>query len=154
MKDRIRLIIENENLTPAKFADKLQVNRSIISHILNGRNNVSLDVVMKILSEMTYLNSEWLLNGIGPMYKDGINADSIPQEPDLFHQNEVKQERLAEKMEEGAEFMLKPQKKESEFVENKQINSIKISDKKITQIMIYYSDHTFESFIPNPSKSF
>ncbi len=47
MKDRIKLIMEKENLTPAKFADKLQINRAIISHILNGRNNPSLDVVTK-----------------------------------------------------------------------------------------------------------
>ena len=52
MKDRIKLIMEKENLTPAKFADKLQINRAIISHILNGRNNPSLDVVSKILNEL------------------------------------------------------------------------------------------------------
>ena len=40
MKDRIRLIMEKENLTPAKFADMLGINRAVISHILNGRNNL------------------------------------------------------------------------------------------------------------------
>ena len=63
MKDRIKKIMDNENLTPAKFADKLQINRAVVSHILTGRNNPSLDVVTKILSEMNYLNSDWLLNG-------------------------------------------------------------------------------------------
>ena len=69
MRERIRQIMENENLTPAKFADKLQINRANISHILNGRNNPSLDVVARILSEMPYINSEWLINGTGEMYK-------------------------------------------------------------------------------------
>ena len=151
MKDRIRLIMENENLTPAKFADKLQVNRSIISHILNGRNNASLDVVMKILLEMPYVNTEWLLNGTEPMYKEGIDADTIPKEPDLFHQNDVNTTLDIEKNEEEKEFTVSSRHKTSEYAENKHIESIKIVGKKITQIMIYYDDHTFESFIPNPS---
>lgn len=69
MRERIRQIMENENLTPAKFADKLQINRANISHILNGRNNPSLDVVARILSEMPYINSEWLINGTGRCIK-------------------------------------------------------------------------------------
>ena len=55
MKDRIRLIMEKENLTPAKFADRLEINRAVISHILNGRNNPSLDVVTKILELMDFI---------------------------------------------------------------------------------------------------
>ena len=55
MKDRIKEIMDNEDLSPAKFADRLQINRAVISHILNGRNNPSLDVVLKILSEMDYI---------------------------------------------------------------------------------------------------
>ena len=58
MKDRIRLIMEKENLTPARFADSLDINRAVISHILNGRNNPSLDVVTKILEVMDYINPE------------------------------------------------------------------------------------------------
>src|SRR5690554_4282945 len=87
MKDRIKIIMENENLTPAKFADRLQINRAIVSHILNGRNNPSLDVVTRILTEMNYINPEWLLNGTGSIYKEGVDSDSIPKEPDLFSQN-------------------------------------------------------------------
>lgn len=151
MKDRIRLIMENENLTPAKFADKLQVNRSIISHILNGRNNASLDVVMKILLEMPYVNTEWLLNGTEPMYKEGIDADTIPKEPDLFHQNDINTAPDIEKNKEEKEFTVNSRHKTPESIENKHIESIKIVSKKISQIMIYYDDHTFESFIPNPS---
>ena len=88
MKDRIKEIMDNEDLTPAKFADRLQINRAVISHILNGRNNPSLDVVLKILSEMDYINSEWLLNGIGLMYKDGYSPQS-QNEKGLFNVNAV-----------------------------------------------------------------
>ena len=65
MKERIKEIMDNENLSPSKFADQLQINRAVISHILNGRNNPTLDVVTKILSEMNSINSDWFLNGTG-----------------------------------------------------------------------------------------
>ena len=80
MKDRIK-IMEIEHLSPAQFADRLQINRAVISHILNGRNNPSLDVVTKILGEMNYINPEWLLNGNGSIYKEGIDPDTIAKEP-------------------------------------------------------------------------
>lgn len=153
MKDRIKQIMENENLTPAKFADRLQINRAVVSHILNGRNNPSLDVVMKILGDMDYINPEWLLNGIGSMYKDGVNIDSIPKELDLFTQNTIKPDEQPVKSEFLKENEFKTHNKPSYTVENKQIESIKVPDKKITQLIIYYSDNTFETFIPHSVKN-
>lgn len=153
MKDRIKQIMENENLTPAKFADRLQINRAVVSHILNGRNNPSLDVVMKILNDMDYINPEWLLNGMGSMYKEGIEVDSIPKEPDLFTQSAIKPDERPEKNEYLRETEVKTYTKPIQSAENKQIESIKMNDKKITQLIIYYSDNTFETFIPHSVKN-
>ncbi len=85
MKDRIREIMEAENLTSANFAERVQISRASVSHILNGRNNPSLEVVTRILNEMNYINPEWLINGTGSMYKEGVDPNSIPKEPDLFN---------------------------------------------------------------------
>lgn len=85
MKERIKRIMEVENLTSANFADRVQISRASVSHILNGRNKPSLEVVTRILNEMNYINAEWLINGTGNMYKEGVDPDSIPKEPDLFH---------------------------------------------------------------------
>lgn len=146
MKDRIRLIMEKENMTPAKFADKLQINRAIISHILNGRNNPSLDVVSKILSEMDYINSEWLINGIGSMYKNGFDKISSVSQPDLFYQNEANTDKLPEATEKPKETGLKPASGEHYFAENKFVDKAITNDRKITQIIVYYNDNTFEIF--------
>jgi Helix-turn-helix. len=77
MKDRIKLIMDNEHLTPSAFADKLQLGRAVISHILNGRNNPSLDVVSRILSKMDYIDSDWLLTGNGKCIKQIIEKNHI-----------------------------------------------------------------------------
>ncbi|MEA4996934.1 MAG: helix-turn-helix transcriptional regulator [Petrimonas sp.] len=152
MRERIRQIMENENLTPAKFADRLQINRANISHILNGRNNPSLDVVTKILSGMPYINTEWLINGTGQMYKDGFDTDSIPKEHDLFHQGPpaTPQEKETVVKPEGID-VNKPEKN-IQVIENKIIDAQKNNDKKIRQIIIYYNDSTFETFVPQPVK--
>ncbi|MDY9918918.1 DNA-binding transcriptional regulator, XRE-family HTH domain [Porphyromonadaceae bacterium NLAE-zl-C104] len=149
MKDRIKLIMEKENLTPAKFADKLQINRAIISHILNGRNNPSLDVVTKILSEMDYINSEWLINGTGNMYKEGYGGNSVFPEPDLFNQDATNRARAVEAIEKSKEKGFKQLDYNAQLTENKMIIPSKNNDRKITQIIIYYDDNTFEIFGPH-----
>lgn len=152
MRERIRQIMENENLSPAKFADRIQINRANISHILNGRNNPSLDVVSKILLEMPYINTEWLINGSGQMYKNGFDMDSIPKEHDLFSQGPATtpQEKEVVVKSEGIE--VKKPEKSTQVVENKIIEGQKSNDRKISQIIIYYDDNTFETFIPQPVK--
>jgi len=152
MRERIRQIMENENLTPAKFADRLQINRANISHILNGRNNPSLDVVTKILSGMPYINTEWLINGTGQMYKDGFDVDSIPLEHDLFHQAPSPAHQVRERVEKSDGVDVNGLEKSVQIVDNKVNNLQKVSDKKISQIIIYYNDSTFETFVPQPVK--
>jgi len=149
MKDRIKLIMENEHLTPARFADKLQINRAIISHILNGRNNPSLDVVTRILDDMPHINPEWLLKGTGSMYKEGFVADIITKEPDLFRQHVINTGRESDNAEKSPEIDFKPPASSVQLPENKSTDYVKTVDKKITQIIIYYSDNTFETFSPH-----
>lgn len=153
MKDRIKLIMENENLTPAKFADRLQINRAVVSHILNGRNNPSLDVVTKILGEMNYINPEWLLNGTGNMYKEGIDVESIPKEPDLFSQTAVNKDELTGDTENVKESNVKSTLKPEQLQQYQQVVDVKKTAKKISQIIIYYNDNTFETFIPPMTKN-
>jgi transcriptional regulator with XRE-family HTH domain len=153
MKDRIKQIMENEHLTPARFADKLQINRAIISHILNGRNNPSLDVVTKILDDMPHINPEWLLKGTGNMYKEGFVTDILSDEPDLFRHPVMKTDGELDNAEKPREIDVKSPASSVQFAENKSTDPVKAVDKKITQIIIYYSDQTFETFSPHPAKS-
>ncbi|HHX31098.1 MAG TPA: helix-turn-helix transcriptional regulator [Bacteroidales bacterium] len=148
MKDRIRLIMEKENLTPARFADSLDINRAVISHILNGRNNPSLDVVTKILEVMDYINPEWLISGTGNIYKNGVEKESRHQEPDLFPQEHEIYNQRTEKINQSQGIEFKHTSNQSQGSDNKPIEIEKRNDRKITQIIIYYNDNTFEKFTP------
>ncbi len=152
VKDRIKLIIENERLTAAHFADNLEINRAVISHILNGRNNPSLDVVSKILSELDYVNPEWLINGVGNMYKDGFDISEKHQQADLFAESNINEDNPSTKEKNAPLETLKLVESVSKSVGNEKDVKIIREVKKISQIIIYYDDNTFETFIPTPKK--
>ncbi len=131
MKDRIQKIIENENLTPAKFADRLHINRAVVSHILNGRNNPSLDVISKILSEMDYINPDWLINGIGEMHRqDVVVRSNRPFENDLFNQPSNISNKTEEYSQPIERESFKAPQKQAQSIDNDEIISRKVCQKK------------------------
>ena len=68
MIDRINLILQAKNITARQFAEEIGIQPSSISHILSGRNNPSLDFVMKLVTRYPEINIDWLLFGKGAMY--------------------------------------------------------------------------------------
>ena len=48
MIERLKLILDYYNLSASSFADKIDVPRSSISHLLSGRNKPSLDFIIKV----------------------------------------------------------------------------------------------------------
>ena len=67
--ERIGKIIEENNLSASSFAKMIGVQRSSISHILSGRNNPSLDLLLKIHNAFNYISLEWLILGHNSMEK-------------------------------------------------------------------------------------
>ncbi|MEN9919071.1 MAG: hypothetical protein RL662_1507 [Bacteroidota bacterium] len=160
MKERIKKIMDEENMTPTRFADSLNIGRAVISHILNGRNNPSLDIVTRILTQMPHISPEWLLSGTGAMYKNDqklATEDYKPSTlqaivPDLFTQpiapaeNSIKVDNSTIEKEYRTDTIVNK-------IENKPFNHVnehviykEKPDKKIKQIIVYYTDNTFESF--------
>jgi len=60
--DRIKKIISDNGLTNSSFADKIGVPRSSISHVLSGRNNPSLNLIIKILQSFDGISADYLLS--------------------------------------------------------------------------------------------
>lgn len=69
MLERINLILKSRNLNAAQFADEIGVQRSSVSHILTGRNNASLDFLLKVLTRYPEIDTDWLLTGKGVMMR-------------------------------------------------------------------------------------
>jgi transcriptional regulator with XRE-family HTH domain len=75
MKERIIEFLKLENKSSAQLALEIGVQPSSISHIVSGRNNPSLDFVLKMLSRYPSLSADWLLFGKGKMSKESTLDD-------------------------------------------------------------------------------
>jgi transcriptional regulator with XRE-family HTH domain len=89
MKDRILEFLKAENKSSAQFAEEIGVQPSGISHILSGRNNPSLDFVLKMLEKYHFLSTEWLLFGRGSMYKDSRMQTLFEESKIPLRENEL-----------------------------------------------------------------
>lgn len=73
MRERIKEIIEREGMSQSQFADFIGVNRPTLSHVIAGRNNPSMEIVMKIHHKFPKINILWLLDGKGSYEVDVVS---------------------------------------------------------------------------------
>ncbi len=121
---RLQKILDHYDLSAAAFADSIEVGRSSISHILSGRNKPSLDFVLKIVQNYPEVELYWLLNGKGNFPKDSGNSATTTPTPEI----PVKNKEFSGKI----------------TVDNQEPTSS--NNRKISKIVIFYSDGSFEAF--------
>ena len=95
--DRVKKIISTHGLTNSSFADKIGVPRSSISHVLSGRNNPSLDLIIKILQSFDGISANYLLSGdvltpIQPITDKDQEYNNMTLFPELDLKKEPKEE--------------------------------------------------------------
>ena len=120
---RLKLMLNYYEISAAQLADKVEVQRSSISHILSGRNKPSLEFVLKILKAFPEVELYWLLNGKG----------TFP------------------KVEENTGFTSTPSsilKKEASEEANKLQSTANLTDLAIERIVVFYKNGTFKNYIP------
>ena len=123
---RLKSIMEYYEISAALLAEKIDVQRSSISHLLSGRNKPSLDFVLKILKEFPDVELYWLLNGVGKFPKQN-NSNPTPT---LF-QTKIE--------------------KPKEIVENeikKPLSAPIENSEEIERIVIFYKDGSFKNYLP------
>lgn len=75
---RLERILQFYELSASAFADKINVQRSSISHLLTGRNKPSLEFVLKVVKTFPEVNLYWLLNGKGSFPQKTTTGSSSP----------------------------------------------------------------------------
>jgi len=171
MIKRIQEIIDNYNLNASQFADRLGVQRSGISHILNGRNKPSLDFVIKILEHFDEVNTDWLIKGTGSMFDDttqiatpkdipGNNAMHRVSEPDLFasafspepvNDQDLSQSQQSPEIEKNSKDSSKEDESDSEVREpitDEDTENVKSKGRKTERILVFYNDRTYREYLP------
>ncbi|MCX6320872.1 MAG: helix-turn-helix transcriptional regulator [Bacteroidia bacterium] len=143
MKERLLEFLKAENKSSAQLAEEIGVQASGISHILSGRNNPSLDFVLKMLEKYQFLSTDWLLFGKGSMYKD-IKMQSI------FYENDVLSRKDNMILPDN-----EPVKSEIEFQqvkndEQSRISTVPTKNKtsEVEKIVWFYDNNSFEEYFP------
>nr|WP_321378237.1 helix-turn-helix domain-containing protein [uncultured Bacteroides sp.] len=144
MKDRIEAIMKREHMTPSSFAESIEIQRSTLTHILRGRNNPSLDVVMKIHQRFKYVNLDWLLYGNGNMINQEKTSDDLQRS--LLDENEETKPIPQDDLEYRKEMPLKTAESTYKEPVKEEIRYIEKPPRKITEIRIFFDDNTFEIF--------
>lgn len=128
---RLNKILDYYDISAAGFADKIEVGRSSISHILSGRNKPSLDFVMKVVKNFPDVELYWLLNGKGKFPSSS--------EPESKQEPEKKKDIIPPSSKEQNIASKKNQEHPPGFPQGK-------SGKQIQKIVIFYTDGSFEAF--------
>ena len=158
MDTRLKQFLAAENITQSQFADKIDVGRASISHVLSGRNNPSYEFIKAIMSKYPTLNMEWLMFGKGKMYntpqpasKGNAREDVLFN--DLFAETESKQpenteDTLLDSIEDNAEIQkLEPAQQTVPFSVIKDLvesTQQPVQQRKVSKIIVLFDDGSFQ----------
>lgn len=144
MKDRLLEFLRAENKSSAQLAEEIGVQPSGISHILSGRNNPSLDFVLKMLEKYAFISSDWLLFGKGKMYKEPRMQTLFDQDLKISEKNEVKPllDDLNTNDKDSIDFMREGTKKTTSVTTDSGSPSVR-------KIVWFYDNNSFEEYFPN-----
>lgn len=163
---RLKTFINHLGIPVTQFADVCNIPRPTLSQLLNGRNKkVSDELIRKLHTQYPELSIPWLLFGEGDMLSDGDIKTSEPQKQALIDFGDVHHPKS-----QGVESSIDFEKdyndsaSENSTAETQEASRETVithlpitptalevgtdSSRKIVNIIVYYSDNSFESFIP------
>lgn len=147
--------MEAQHMTQQNFAQVLGINPATLSMILSGKSNPSLNHVEAIRKGFPTISYSWLLAGEGPMFQMPTSqpAGGASREQNLF--TEDGQSNVTPiavpamvnfpKAKDDAKQQAIYEPVPSKFEMRKDMET---AERKIKEIVIYYSNNTFETFVP------
>jgi transcriptional regulator with XRE-family HTH domain len=143
MKERLLEFLKNENKTSAQLAEEIGVQASGISHILSGRNNPSLDFVLKMLEKYQFISTDWLLFGKGSMYSDSKMHTLFDYNiTDNRESNEIPVKKEEIRPVSDDKDTIKPKSEKVNVVNAER------STAEVVKIVWFYENNSFEEFLP------
>lgn len=153
MKERIKQLIQREGLNQAQFALRVNIQSSTLSHALSGRNEVSKDIILKIHQAYPTVSINWLMFGEGEMFGNAVATATTNKENDLFsslHQPKIEQPNTSTSISQAIENTTTLGEQEIKALPPPLYEVIPATPttptRRVTKIMVFYSDNTFETF--------
>jgi transcriptional regulator with XRE-family HTH domain len=144
--------MQKEEMSSVQFAEKIEISPSSLSHILNGRNKPSLEVVMKIHKACTYVNLLWLLYGEGEMENQEnapVPEDSAISGMMMYGESPIFASNGTEDGENRKEMQLKSPVFAPKEIVREEVKYVEKPARKITEIRIFFDNGTYETFRPD-----
>lgn len=175
MKERIRLVMERTGLSQQDFANRLEISPASLSSIFTGRTNPTNNHVQAIHRAFPEININWLLFAEGEML-DGISSFSESHSPSGYINAHSSSDVNAVTLEASSpshpdDFVSQNSgtvkgtplgsmsNKPDLFASRNMSGHMDINcrnydktDRKITEIRVFFDDGTYESFLPALSR--
>ena len=169
MKDRIRKVMESQRMTQQEFADFIHISPASLSSIFTGRTRPTLAIVEAVKNALPDISTDWLMFGTGNMWitpsSAAGNASSAPTgsaipavsegvgEPSLSaptpHEPILNFDGSLAPPAQTAAPVQHPAFGTNEMADRGvKVKNIDIRQRTITEIRIFFSDQTWETFVP------
>lgn len=131
MDQKLRILMQRENLTASRLAEILEIKPAAVSHILSGRNKPGYELICKIINRFPQINPYWLLGDAEEIENQNApistSATLPPSTGNLFTPTEG-----------------------SEPTPNQQVQPLAsaLTRSDIAKIIVVYNDQTFEELKP------
>ena len=144
---RLEIILDYYNLSASAFADKINVQRSSLSHLLSGRNKPSLDFIIKVIEVFPEVDLYWILNGKGTFPKSENTSNHFEEEKSASMETPFIQTEL-ESPDLFSATASKNFEKEIQPTEINHHTPTANTSGTIERIVIFYKDGTFKNYMP------
>ena len=141
MREKLLVLMKNEDLTSSRLAELLGIQPSGISHLLAGRNKPSFDLVQKILRRFPRINPDWLLLDSEQMYRVLPTENYQPAENTIFSADATTVQENGQNREE-----VKSPEQTTTSAATAMINSASQTHGAIKRVIVLFEDRTFESY--------
>lgn len=154
MKERLEELMRLLNLTPTQFANSIGIQRANLQHILSGRNEPSLKVIMAIHTSFPDVELEWLLYGKGTAIP-ALQQDNRPDVTDYPLLPGMESAFFSSNVQRSSEFSnlreeddtIKQRKKRNNKEVKSQIDPTSTSPAKIIkEVVVFFEDGTYQKF--------
>lgn len=175
--NRLKLFMESQRIANSQFADTCRIPRPTLSQLLNGRNKkISDEFIGKIHEAYPHLSVLWLMFGEGEMiinenigisepqtdakiddygervidFQDNtIGSNQYQKSPEIESNNFLQSKSPLSAKPKANTFELHPPHTPQTTTTETKVSISTDCNKKITNIVVFYNDNSFQSFSPS-----
>ena len=166
MKDRIRQIMETQHMTQQVFANAIGTTPATLSGIFNDRTRPTINIIESIKKKFPDISLEWLMFGQGGMYQkpSTLSNDTSDTPEGSSYTPSMGQEQvldfdsiqsppphtssLAPQFSHQAPSYYNGVRNTRSEIVREEVKIVDKSQRRVTEIRVYYDDQTWESFVP------